>query len=216
MPSSRTVLISGASIAGPALAYWLNHYGYQVTVVDRLPAELRPGSQAVDCTGSTLRELLQRMGILDDACAHRTGKTDTVFVDENGTQLALMSGDYTGGDVEILRGDLARISYGKTRRLSWPEQVQQVLAETIGTGDASLTAVARRLLVSPRTLQRYLAAADTTWRAQLDLARQHTAQRSDLTSTFALAHRLGYADARSLRRAAHRWDANELCKEKPW
>jgi 2-polyprenyl-6-methoxyphenol hydroxylase-like FAD-dependent oxidoreductase len=38
---NTTVLISGASIAGPALAYWLHRYGATVTVVERAPA-LRP------------------------------------------------------------------------------------------------------------------------------------------------------------------------------
>ena len=32
---TQSVLISGASIAGPALAYWLNRYGFAVTVVER-------------------------------------------------------------------------------------------------------------------------------------------------------------------------------------
>lgn len=31
----RSVLISGASIAGPALAFWLNRHGYEVTVVEK-------------------------------------------------------------------------------------------------------------------------------------------------------------------------------------
>jgi 2-polyprenyl-6-methoxyphenol hydroxylase-like FAD-dependent oxidoreductase len=34
---NRTVLISGASIAGPALAYWLHRYGFTPTVVERAP-----------------------------------------------------------------------------------------------------------------------------------------------------------------------------------
>jgi len=34
----RSVLVSGASIAGPVLAYWLNHYGFDVTVVERASA----------------------------------------------------------------------------------------------------------------------------------------------------------------------------------
>ncbi len=62
---TKSVLISGASIAGPALAYWLNRYGFDVTVVERAPA-LRPGGQAVDFKGPTHRALLQRMGILDE------------------------------------------------------------------------------------------------------------------------------------------------------
>ncbi|NUS45838.1 MAG: FAD-dependent oxidoreductase [Mycobacteriaceae bacterium] len=111
---NSTALISGASIAGPALAYWLNRYGFQVTVVERAP-ELRPGGQAVDFKGATHHKLLEQMGILDEVYAHQTGKTDTVFVDEAGVELATISGDFTGGDVEILRGDLARIMYEKTR-----------------------------------------------------------------------------------------------------
>nr|WP_255255368.1 NAD-binding protein [Bacillus pseudomycoides] len=38
-----SVLISGASIAGTALAYWLHRYGFDVTVIERAPA-LRTGS----------------------------------------------------------------------------------------------------------------------------------------------------------------------------
>ncbi|MEV4130121.1 FAD-dependent monooxygenase [Nocardia sp. NPDC049707] len=110
---NKTVLISGASIAGPALAYWLSRYGFEVTVVERAP-QLRPGGQAVDFTGQTHHKVLEQMGILDEIYAHRTGTTDTVFVDEDGAQLASITGDFTGGDVEILRGDLARIMYEKT------------------------------------------------------------------------------------------------------
>ena len=32
------ILISGASIAGPTLAYWLHRYGFDVTVVEKAPA----------------------------------------------------------------------------------------------------------------------------------------------------------------------------------
>ncbi|WP_433659019.1 FAD-dependent monooxygenase [Nocardia sp. CA-128927] len=110
---NKTVLISGASIAGPALAYWLHRYGFDVTVVERAPA-LRPGGQAVDFKGQTHFTVLERMGILDDIKERRTGTTDTVFVDEDGKQLAVMSGDFTGGDVEILRGDLSEIMYKRT------------------------------------------------------------------------------------------------------
>ncbi|WP_227984418.1 FAD-dependent monooxygenase [Nocardia spumae] len=111
--ANNSVLISGASIAGPALAYWLNRYGFQVTVVEKAP-ELRPGGQAVDFTGETHHLVLERMGILEDVYAHQTGKTDTVLVDDNGEQVGFISGDFTGGDVEIQRGDLARIMYEKT------------------------------------------------------------------------------------------------------
>ncbi|MGV9335519.1 FAD-dependent monooxygenase [Nocardia sp. NPDC003726] len=110
---NTTVLISGASIAGPALAYWLHRYGFAVTVVERAAA-LRPGGQAIDFKGRTHRTVLERMGVLADIEQRRTGTTDTVFVDERGDELALMSGEFTGGDVEILRGDLSEILYRRT------------------------------------------------------------------------------------------------------
>ena len=33
--NDRNILISGASVAGPALAYWLRRYGFNVTIVER-------------------------------------------------------------------------------------------------------------------------------------------------------------------------------------
>src|ERR1700754_4311250 len=102
--SNRNILISGASIAGPALAYWLSRYGFDVTVVERAAA-LRPGGQAIDFKGRTHRTVLERMGIWDEIQRRRTGLTDTVYLDATGHELAVMSGEFTGGDVEILRGE---------------------------------------------------------------------------------------------------------------
>ncbi|MEC3952072.1 FAD-dependent monooxygenase [Nocardia sp. CDC153] len=110
---NTTVLISGASVAGPALAYWLNRYGFQVTVVEKAPA-LRTGGQAIDFTGETHMTVLERMGVLDDIKRLQTGKTDWVLIDESGAEQAVMSGDFLGGDIEILRGDLAQILYNHT------------------------------------------------------------------------------------------------------
>jgi 2-polyprenyl-6-methoxyphenol hydroxylase-like FAD-dependent oxidoreductase len=110
---NQTVLISGASIAGPALAYWLDRYGFGVTVVERAPAP-RPGGQAVDFKGRVHRTVLERMGIWDEIQRRRTGRHDTVYLDAAGRELAVMPGEFTGGDVEILRGDLAGLLYERT------------------------------------------------------------------------------------------------------
>ncbi|MFD4432669.1 FAD-dependent monooxygenase, partial [Nocardia sp. NPDC058497] len=134
---NQTVLISGAGIAGPALAYWLDRYGFTVTVVERAPA-LRPGGQAVDFKGRTQLTMLERMGVLDAVRARRTGTTDTVFVDDDGRELVVMSGDFTGGDIEILRGDLAEILHGKTS-----DSVEYVFGDTI----TELTETADGMLV---------------------------------------------------------------------
>ena len=110
---NQTALISGASIAGPALAYWLHRYGFRVTVVEKAPA-LRPGGQAVDFKGRTHRTVLERMGIWEEILQRQTGLHDTVYLDAAGRELAVMSGEFTGGDAEILRGDLAAILYERT------------------------------------------------------------------------------------------------------
>ncbi|WP_410661787.1 FAD-dependent monooxygenase [Amycolatopsis sp. lyj-112] len=111
--TNRTVLISGASIAGPALAFWLSRQGYAVTVVER-SATLRSGGQAVDFKGATHRTVLERMGILDEVHRRQTGGHDQTIIDAEERPLAVMSGEFTGGDVEIQRGDLAEILYERT------------------------------------------------------------------------------------------------------
>ncbi|MFE3543624.1 FAD-dependent monooxygenase [Nocardia sp. NPDC059177] len=122
---NQTVLVSGASIAGPALAYWLHRYGFSVTVVERAPA-LRPGGQAVDFKGRTHLTVLERMGVLDAIRARRTGTTDMVFVDADGRELAVAPGEFTGGDLEILRGDLAEVLYDTTAG-----QVEYLFGDTV-------------------------------------------------------------------------------------
>ncbi|MGP4020868.1 FAD-dependent monooxygenase [Saccharopolyspora sp. 5N708] len=115
---TKRMLISGASIAGPALAHWLHRYGFAVTVVERAPG-LRPGGQAVDLRGVG-KEVVRRMGL--DA-AVRAACTDTrgmSYVDKNNRERAQMRADMFDGDgliaeIEILRGDLAAVLYEATR-----------------------------------------------------------------------------------------------------
>ncbi|HEY3562890.1 MAG TPA: FAD-dependent monooxygenase [Kribbella sp.] len=116
--SNPTVLVVGASIAGPALAHWLRRRGATVTVVERAPG-LRPGGQAVDARG-VAKEIIQRMGL--DA-AVRAACTDTAgahTVDVDGNVLETYKADDDGGDgyiaeIEILRGDLSQVLYDDTR-----------------------------------------------------------------------------------------------------
>lgn len=84
-----------------------------------------------------------------------------------------------------------------------------VLAQ-LADGRPSLAGTARRLAVSPRTLQRRLAEADTTWRAELDAVRRERSaelRRAGAGSARQTAAQLGFAEARSLRRAVNRWQA---------
>jgi AraC-like DNA-binding protein len=93
--------------------------------------------------------------------------------------------------------------------VTWQERFRLALAGAFEDGSPSLGTLARRLAVSPRTLQRQLAAHGTTWRAELDTARQRRAwqARQGGADMASLARQLGYADARSARRAVRRWDA---------
>jgi 2-polyprenyl-6-methoxyphenol hydroxylase-like FAD-dependent oxidoreductase len=114
----RTVLISGASIAGPALAYWLNAQGWRTTVVERFD-ELREDGQNIDVRGAG-REVARRMGIEDAIRAASTGETGTEFVDSDGRSLARFAAGTSdsGGataELEILRGQLSRIIVDRTR-----------------------------------------------------------------------------------------------------
>ena len=104
------ILVSGAGIGGPALAIWLGRNGFDVTVVEKAPA-LRPGGQAVDFKGRTHRDVLTRMGIIDEVYAQQTPRTDWRLIDETERVKAVIPGEFLGGDVEILRGDLAAIMY---------------------------------------------------------------------------------------------------------
>jgi 2-polyprenyl-6-methoxyphenol hydroxylase-like FAD-dependent oxidoreductase len=57
-----TVLVSGAGIAGPTLAYWLEAAGFEVTLVEQAPA-LRTGGYVIDFWGLGY-EIAGRMGLL--------------------------------------------------------------------------------------------------------------------------------------------------------
>ncbi|MPZ83548.1 MAG: FAD-dependent oxidoreductase [Actinophytocola sp.] len=111
---NTTVLISGASIAGPALALWLARYGCTVTVVEKA-ATPRPGGQAVDFKGATHRTVLERMGILDEVRRRQTGGHDQTVIDADEKPLAVIPGEFTGGELEIRRGDLAELLYERTK-----------------------------------------------------------------------------------------------------
>lgn len=123
--TNRNILISGASVAGPALAYWLSRRGFTPTVVERAPG-LRGGGYAVDFRGAVHLGILEKMGILDEIRAHQTHLRSTVYVDSEGRAVSRMPAEIFAGDVEILRGDLGRILYEATR-----DEVEYVFGDSI-------------------------------------------------------------------------------------
>jgi 2-polyprenyl-6-methoxyphenol hydroxylase-like FAD-dependent oxidoreductase len=115
---NRTVLISGAGIAGPALAFWLGRHGFAPTVVE-VAAAPRPGGHAVDLRGAG-REVVERMGLLDKVRAERVDERGFAYVDGRGRRTARMPADLFDGEgmvaeIEIMRGNLTRILYDATR-----------------------------------------------------------------------------------------------------
>ncbi|GAA4919022.1 2-polyprenyl-6-methoxyphenol hydroxylase-like FAD-dependent oxidoreductase [Actinomycetospora succinea] len=115
---SRHALISGASIAGPALAHQLAERGWRTTVVERA-SRLRDEGQNIDVRGAG-REVLRRMDLEDAALAAGTGEVGLRFVDDDGAAVAEFpagEGDTAGGtaEMEILRGELSRLVYERTR-----------------------------------------------------------------------------------------------------
>ncbi len=109
----RTVLISGASVAGPSLAFWLSRFGFQPTIVER-SRQLREGGYAVDFRGTSM-EALRRMDLLDAVKAEATNMGDMYYVDRRDREVATMPAAAFSGELEIMRGDLARILYDATK-----------------------------------------------------------------------------------------------------
>ncbi|MGW2377258.1 FAD-dependent monooxygenase [Kitasatospora sp. NPDC001683] len=104
------ILISGAGIAGPALAHWLRRHGLRPTVVERAPRP-RPGGQAVDLRGAG-RTVIERMGLMERARALCVEQRGIALVDRRGRHTArmpveLFEGEGIVSELEILRGDLA-------------------------------------------------------------------------------------------------------------
>ncbi|MGW0204213.1 FAD-dependent monooxygenase, partial [Nonomuraea sp. NPDC003201] len=115
---NKTVLISGASVAGPALAYWLQRYGFTPTVVELAPA-LREGGYKVDLRGVAM-DVVDRMGLTPAVKRYSTRMRGGAWVNAAGKPLATLGPDLIGlrapGDDEVLRGDLARIMYDATKQ----------------------------------------------------------------------------------------------------
>ncbi|MDI1463344.1 FAD-dependent monooxygenase [Catellatospora sp. KI3] len=93
--AGRRVVISGAGIAGPALAHWLHEYGMSPVVVERHRG-VRPGGQTVDLRGAG-RTVARRMGIEQ---AVRTASTGEAVRAEVGNPQSLQYLVMGGVDIE--------------------------------------------------------------------------------------------------------------------
>lgn len=118
MKSRGTVLISGASIAGPALAFWLHKYGFEVTVAEK-SAGVRGGGYPIDLRGTAV-EVAHRMGILPQLQRAHIDTRRVTFLDADGSRAAVVhpqavAGGVDGHDLEVPRETLTNVLYTAVR-----------------------------------------------------------------------------------------------------
>lgn len=131
----RKVLISGASISGPALAYWLHRSGFAVTLVEKAGA-LRDGGYPIDVRGTAI-EVVRRMGILPQLRDAHIDSRRCTFLNADGSEVASLNphavaGSVEGQDLEVRRGHLAATLYAIVR-----DDVEFLFGDSIETLDQS-------------------------------------------------------------------------------
>lgn len=109
---SKSVLVSGAGVAGATLAHWLTRRGFEVTVVERAAGQ-RSSGNPVDVKGPAVA-VAQQMGIMPRLRAAASEVSEMTFVNSAGRAVARMGLErFQGGagsqEVEIPRAELAAI-----------------------------------------------------------------------------------------------------------
>lgn len=104
------VLISGAGIAGPTLAYWLIRYGIDVTIVESAPS-LRTGGYIIDFWGAGF-DIAERMGLSAELIRQGYMVREVRVVNRQGQRTAGFPADAFarmthGRYVSLPRGELA-------------------------------------------------------------------------------------------------------------
>lgn len=112
------VLISGAGVAGPTLAWFLTKARAHVTVVEKAPT-LLPHGQNIDINHSAVT-VAKKMGLMDQIRELNTTEKGTQFIDTKGRPFAPFpvkqgsTASFTS-EFEILRGDLSKVLYDATK-----------------------------------------------------------------------------------------------------
>ena len=108
------VLISGAGVAGPTLAYWLLRHGFTPTLVECAP-RLRTGGYVIDFWGAGF-DIANRMGLLPALRPYAYQVREIREVDRSGRTAASLPARAffkmtQGRFLSIARGDLAACIY---------------------------------------------------------------------------------------------------------
>jgi 2-polyprenyl-6-methoxyphenol hydroxylase-like FAD-dependent oxidoreductase len=113
------ILVSGASVAGLVLAYWLHRYGFEVTVVERSPTLRKTGGHAVDLFRPAM-DIVEMMDVLRPIQARSTGIDRLGFRLEHRLDrryelhIGRLMGAVSDRHVEIMRDDLSEIFHDAT------------------------------------------------------------------------------------------------------
>jgi 2-polyprenyl-6-methoxyphenol hydroxylase-like FAD-dependent oxidoreductase len=110
------VLISGAGIAGPTLAFWLMKYGFAPTLVENAPA-LRTGGYVIDFWGLGY-DIAEKMGLLPDIARIGYHVHELRIVDDRGRRLSgfgvRVFRELTGGRyITLGRSDLSKLIFDR-------------------------------------------------------------------------------------------------------
>jgi 2-polyprenyl-6-methoxyphenol hydroxylase-like FAD-dependent oxidoreductase len=130
---NQDILISGAGIAGPALAFWLKRYGFRPTVIESAPAP-REGGYMIDFWGLGI-DVAEKMGIFPELSRESYGIEEITFVDEHwnrvgGFNVHSFSSMLDSRMLNILRSGLARVLYSQTEG-----DVEYIFRDSIRTID---------------------------------------------------------------------------------
>jgi 2-polyprenyl-6-methoxyphenol hydroxylase-like FAD-dependent oxidoreductase len=112
------VLISGAGIAGPTLAFWLTKYGFEPTLVETAPA-LRTRGYVIDFWGLGY-DIAEKMGLLPDIARIGYHVQELRIVDNLGRRLSgfgvQVFRQLTGGRyITLGRSDLSKLIYDRIK-----------------------------------------------------------------------------------------------------
>ena len=133
------VLISGAGIAGPTLAYWLARYGIAPTLVEKAPT-LRTGGYVIDFWGAGF-EVATRMGLLPQLQRDGYVVREVRIVDAHGRRVAGFPAAVFGravrsGFISLPRGDLASAIFH-----ALPDEVETIFGDAIERIDQTASSV---------------------------------------------------------------------------
>ncbi|MEO8319390.1 MAG: FAD-binding domain [Bradyrhizobium sp.] len=114
--NNKAILISGAGIAGPTLAFWLKAAGFAPTLVERAPA-LRDGGYVIDFWGMGY-DIAERMGLMERINRVGYHMREMRIVNDRGKRIAGFGtevfSELTGGRyVTLARSDLSRLLFEK-------------------------------------------------------------------------------------------------------